>query len=368
MTDITRPQAEAALRSVADLYLPEDYFSLKAVDMLGITHGEVSVSLVLGYPCQTKQQEIVSKIEEALLAAGAKAAHVAVNFSAPVNTGKQIPESLAGVRNIVAVASGKGGVGKSTTSVNLALALAAEGARVGVLDADIHGPSQGLMLGLPEGTRPEVKDQKAFVPIEAHGIKVMSMAFLITDDTPVVWRGPKATGALLQLLGQTLWGELDYLIIDMPPGTGDIQLTLAQKVNVTGSVIVTTPQDIALLDAVKGVEMFRKVDIPVLGVVENMATHICSNCGHEEHLFGEGGGVRMAEQYGVQLLGSLPLKLSIRQQVDTGAPTVVAEPDSKEAEEYRSIARKLSAQLWLKTLNQGSGGDNGGLLQAVELQ
>ncbi len=365
MTDITRQQAEVALQSLNDLYLLEDYFSLKAVDMLGVKHGEVSVHLVLGYPCESQQSKIEAAVREALLSAGAKSVNVAVNFSAPINTGKQIPESLAGVRNIVAVASGKGGVGKSTTSVNLALGLAAEGARVGILDADIHGPSQGLMLGLPKGTRPDVKDQKAFKPVEAHGIKVMSMAFLITEDTPVVWRGPKATGALMQLLGQTLWGELDYLIIDMPPGTGDIQLTLAQKVSVTGSVIVTTPQDIALLDAIKGVEMFRKVDIPVLGVVENMATHICSNCGHEEHLFGEGGGEKMAEQYGVDLLGSLPLTLSIRQQADSGAPTVASQPDSNEAEEYRSIARKMAAQLWLKTLRQG--GDNN-LLQAVELQ
>jgi ATP-binding protein involved in chromosome partitioning len=259
----------------------------------------------------------------------------------------QIP-GMANVKNIIAVASGKGGVGKSTTAANLALALAREGARVGILDADIYGPSQGVMFGIAEGTRPLVKEQKWFVPIEAHGVEVMSMAFLTDDNTPMVWRGPMVSGALLQLITQTAWNDLDYLVIDMPPGTGDIQLTLAQKVPVSGSVIVTTPQDLALLDARKGVEMFRKVNIPVLGVVENMAVHICSQCGHAEHLFGEGGGEKLASQYGVELLASLPLSILIREQADSGKPTAIAEPDSQIAMIYQELARQVGARLVLQ--------------------
>lgn len=253
---------------------------------------------------------------------------------------------LERVKNIIAVASGKGGVGKSTTAVNLALALAADGAKVGLLDADIYGPSQPMMLGVPAGTKPSIKDNAWFVPIVACGIDVMSIGFLLdADNTPVVWRGPKATGALLQLLQQTLWNDLDFLIVDMPPGTGDIQLTLAQKVPVAGAVIVTTPQDIALLDAKKGIEMFRKVEIPVLGVVENMALYHCQNCGHEEHIFGTGGGERIAKDYQTKLLGALPLALSIRQAVDEGKPTVFAEPNGELAQHYRDIARAMGAEL-----------------------
>ncbi|MDP2147014.1 MAG: iron-sulfur cluster carrier protein ApbC, partial [Pseudomonas sp.] len=259
----------------------------------------------------------------------------------------QIP-GLANVKNVVAVASGKGGVGKSTTAANLALALAREGARVGILDADIYGPSQGVMFGIAEGSRPKIKDQKWFVPIQAHGVEVMSMAFLTDDNTPMVWRGPMVSGALMQLVMQTDWGNLDYLVIDMPPGTGDIQLTLAQKVPVAGAVIVTTPQDLALLDARKGVEMFRKVNIPVLGVVENMAVHICSNCGHAEHLFGEGGGEKLATQYDVELLASLPLAMGIREQADGGKPTVAAEPDGQIAMVYQELARHVGARIVLQ--------------------
>ncbi len=259
----------------------------------------------------------------------------------------QVP-AMANVKNIVAVASGKGGVGKSTTAANLALALAREGARVGILDADIYGPSQGVMFGIAEGTRPQIRDQKWFVPIKAHGVEVMSMAFLTDDNTPMVWRGPMVSGALLQLVTQTAWDDLDYLVIDMPPGTGDIQLTLAQKVPVAGSVIVTTPQDLALLDAKKGVEMFRKVNIPVLGVVENMAVHICSNCGHAEHLFGEGGGEKLASQYGVDLLASLPLSMLIREQADSGKPTAIAEPESQIAMVYQELARQVGARIVLQ--------------------
>jgi len=259
----------------------------------------------------------------------------------------QVP-AMANVKNIIAVASGKGGVGKSTTAANLALALAREGARVGILDADIYGPSQGVMFGIAEGTRPQIREQKWFVPIKAHGVEVMSMAFLTDDNTPMVWRGPMVSGALLQLVTQTAWDDLDYLVIDMPPGTGDIQLTLAQKVPVAGSVIVTTPQDLALLDAKKGVEMFRKVNIPVLGVVENMAVHICSNCGHAEHLFGEGGGEKLASQYGVDLLASLPLSMLIREQADSGKPTAIAEPESQIAMVYQELARQVGARIVLQ--------------------
>jgi len=258
---------------------------------------------------------------------------------------KQGTEALERVGNVIAVASGKGGVGKSTTAVNLALALAAEGARVGLLDADIYGPSQQLMLGIPSDRQPTVRDGKFFEPIMAHGLQTMSMGYLVTANTPMVWRGPMASGALQQMLQQTLWHDLDYLIVDMPPGTGDIQLTLAQKVPVSGAVIVTTPQDIALLDCRKGIEMFRKVEIPVLGVVENMAVHICSACGHAEHLFGEGGGERIAKTYGVPLLGALPLDIRIREQTDGGTPTVVAEPSGAIAAIYRDIARRTALQL-----------------------
>jgi ATP-binding protein involved in chromosome partitioning len=267
-----------------------------------------------------------------------------------------VRENLTGmenIKNIIAVASGKGGVGKSTTAVNLALALQAEGARVGLLDADIYGPSIGTMLGVPEGTKPKTVDDKFFLPVEAHGLQSMSMAYLVTEKTPMVWRGPMVSGALQQLLTQTKWNNLDYLVVDMPPGTGDIQLTLAQKVPVSGAVIVTTPQDIALLDARKGIEMFQKVNIPVLGIVENMAMHVCSNCGHVEHIFGEGGGARLSQDYNVNLLESLPLDISIRTQTDGGKPTVVAEPDSEVAAHYFVLARKTAAALALQGSDTG---------------
>ncbi len=249
------------------------------------------------------------------------------------------------VKKIIAVASGKGGVGKSTTAANLALALQAEGKKVGLLDADIYGPSVAMMFGVPEGQRPESPDGKSFTPITAHGLETMSMGYLVTDKTPMAWRGPMAGGALQQILTQTNWGELDVLVVDMPPGTGDIQLTLAQKAEVAGAVIVTTPQDIALLDARKGIEMFTKVKIPVLGIVENMAVHICSNCGHEDSIFGTGGGEVVAGEYGTQLLGSLPLDRSIRERGDQGVPSVAAEPEGKIAQSYREIARKVLEQL-----------------------
>jgi ATP-binding protein involved in chromosome partitioning len=248
------------------------------------------------------------------------------------------------VRNIIAIASGKGGVGKSTTAVNLALALSREGASVGILDADIYGPSIPLMLGV-SNERPSSEDGQSMIPLRAHGLQVMSIGFLIDPDQPMVWRGPMVTQALNQMLQQTQWDDLDYLIVDMPPGTGDIQLTLSQQVPVSGAVIVTTPQDIALLDARKGLQMFRKVNVPVLGVVENMSTHLCTNCGYEEPLFGSGGGARMAAEYDVELLGQLPLDLRIREQTDGGRPSVVAEPEEAPAEAYLKTARKMAARL-----------------------
>jgi ATP-binding protein involved in chromosome partitioning len=313
---------------------------------LGKTWGELGariltsgnrISVTLGYPAAGMVEELTAALREFL---GTDDVELELHFQAPKGRG------FEHVKHIIAVASGKGGVGKSTTAVNLALALDAEGAKVGLLDADIYGPSQGMMLGVADGSRPTIKDGKYFEPIRAHGIKAMSMSFMVTDNTPMVWRGPMASGALQQILLQTLWEDLDYLIVDMPPGTGDIQLTLSQKVPVAGAVIVTTPQDIALLDATKGIEMFAKVDIPVLGIIENMSVHQCPECGHVSHLFGEGGGARIASQLGVPLLAELPLALSIREQADGGKPTVRAEPDSAISATYRRAARHMAARLW----------------------
>nr|WP_288454355.1 iron-sulfur cluster carrier protein ApbC [uncultured Pseudomonas sp.] len=341
-----RAAVEAVLRQYTDPHLDQDPLSAGCVRALDVQDGQVSVQLELGYAAaQFKQgwgqmlQLAIENIE------GVRSARVEVNCVIAAHKAQAQVPALANVKNVIAVASGKGGVGKSTTAANLALALAREGARVGILDADIYGPSQGIMFGIPEGTRPQVREQKWFVPLEAHGVQVMSMAFLTDDNTPVVWRGPMVSGALIQLVTQTAWNDLDYLIIDMPPGTGDIHLTLAQKVPVAGAVIVTTPQDLALLDAKKGVEMFRKVNIPVLGVVENMAVHICSNCGHAEHLFGEGGGEKLAAQFGVDLLASMPLSMAIRLQADGGKPTAIADPESQIAMLYQQIARMVGARI-----------------------
>ncbi|MBT3611022.1 MAG: iron-sulfur cluster carrier protein ApbC [Gammaproteobacteria bacterium] len=321
-----------------DPYLGQTWQSLGA----RVLSSGKRISVTLGYPAQGMQAKLTEQLSAFL---GVDDIELDISFSSPPGRG------FGQVKNVVLVSSGKGGVGKSTTAVNLALALDAEGAKVGLLDADIYGPSQGMMLGVAEGRRPDIKDGKFFDPIRAHGIKAMSMSFMITDKTPMVWRGPMASGALQQILGQTLWGDLDYLIVDMPPGTGDIQLTLSQKAPVAGAVIVTTPQDIALLDALKGIEMFAKVDIPVLGILENMSVHQCDNCGHLSHLFGEDGGKRVAEDLGVPLLGQLPLAMSIRQQADGGHPTVKAEPDSAISALYRDAARNMAARLWGK---QGS--------------
>jgi ATP-binding protein involved in chromosome partitioning len=346
MTEISRQALESAVRQYKDPYLGQDLYELDAVKTMTAENGQVRLEVVLPYPSEGIAGALKELVRHGLEdVTGVTSVTVSVTHRVHAYRPQKELQSIARVKNIIAVASGKGGVGKSTTAVNLALALHAEGARVGILDADIYGPSVGMMMGVPEGRRPDTKDEKWFIPVPAHGIQTMSMAYLVTDKTPMVWRGPMVSGAVQQLLTQTLWEDLDYLVVDMPPGTGDIQLTLAQKVPVTGAVIVTTPQDIALLDCKKGIEMFRKVDIPVLGVIENMSVHICSNCGHEEALFGTGGGHRVAEEYHTNLLGQLPLHLTIREQTDGGTPSVVAAPDSEVAHRYRDIARRVGATL-----------------------
>ncbi|WP_111641257.1 iron-sulfur cluster carrier protein ApbC [Marinimicrobium alkaliphilum] len=342
-------QVRQALVDLPEPTLGVPLSELGVTPEVSVEGGKVSVRLVLGYAADGVAEALAGAVNETL-AGIAGVADVAVEIAWEIAAGGAANQAgrVPGVKNIIAVASGKGGVGKSTTAVNLALALSAEGARVGILDADIYGPSIPQMLGIGH-QRPQVVGEQGsqqMIPIEAHGIQSISMGYLASEKTPMVWRGPMASGALQQLLTQTRWDEVDYLVIDMPPGTGDIQLTLSQKVPVTGAVIVTTPQDIALLDAQKGIEMFRKVSVPVLGVVENMAVHICSNCGHEEHIFGAGGGERIARDYATRLLGSLPLDLSIRVTTDAGKPSVVAEPDGAIALRYRAIARELGASLW----------------------
>jgi ATP-binding protein involved in chromosome partitioning len=340
---------EAAIRSLVesfrDPYLDLDLGRAQAVKRIDIHDSAVHVSLDLGFPARHYGTELASVVREHLLSApGIEKAEVTVQWQVASQAVQRNLRPIQAIKNIIAVASGKGGVGKSTTAANLALALSYEGATVGLLDADIYGPSQPRMMGLG-GERPVSPDQKTMIAPEAFGIKVMSIGFLVDEEQPMVWRGPMVTQALVQLLETTRWGELDYLIVDMPPGTGDTQLTLSQRVPVSGAVIVTTPQDIALLDARKGLRMFQKVEVPVLGIVENMSTHICSNCGHEEHIFGAGGGRRMAEQYGVDLLGELPLNIRIREQMDAGRPTVIAEPEGALAKAYIEMARKTAGRL-----------------------
>ena len=324
----------------------KDLVSAKMVGEVAIRDGALSVEIVLPYAALGEASVWQERVGRAL-AGVAPGGQVKVNVSVKVKA-RAIPATmkrLTGIKNIIAVASGKGGVGKSTTAANLALALAAEGARVGMMDADIYGPSQTMMLGA--GGQAYSNDQNKIEPKVAHGVQVISMGMLTNDDTPMVWRGPMASSAMEQLLTETAWDDVDYLVVDMPPGTGDIQLTLSQRVPVTGAVIVTTPQDIALLDAKKGLVMFEKVKVPILGIVENMAMHVCSNCGHTEHIFGQGGGARMADQYDVQFLGALPLDIRIREQADSGRPSVVAEPDSPIANAYREIARTVGARVAL---------------------
>ncbi|MBT2335570.1 iron-sulfur cluster carrier protein ApbC [Variovorax paradoxus] len=330
-----------ALKAVADPNTGKNFVATRSLKNLQISEGDVSFDLELGYPARSQH----AAMRKALVAAAKTApgvSNVSVNITTKVisHAAQRGVQLMPNVKNIIAVASGKGGVGKSTTAANLALALASEGAAVGLLDADIYGPSQPMMLGI-EG-RPESEDGKTMEPLENHGVQVMSIGFLVDQDEAMIWRGPMATQALEQLLRQTNWKDLDYLIVDMPPGTGDIQLTLSQRVPMTGAVIVTTPQDIALLDAKKGIKMFEKVGVPILGIVENMAVHICSNCGHVEHIFGSEGGKKMAEQYQMEYLGALPLDINIRLQADSGKPTVVADPDGEVAGIYKAVARRVA--------------------------
>lgn len=352
MTQVNDAQVRELLAELIDPHTGAPL--IDAVRAIGIDGARVSVDLQLGYPAAGALDVLTGRVRQALEADPAIES-ATVSFTTRIHAHKVQGElaPLSNVRNIIVVASGKGGVGKSTVSANLALALQAEGAKVGVLDADIYGPSQPRMLGV--SGRPESPDGKTILPMHAHGLVVMSIGFLVEEDTPMIWRGPMVTQAMMQLLNDTRWEQLDYLIVDLPPGTGDIQLTLSQKVPVAGAVIVTTPQDIALLDARKALKMFQKVDVPVLGVVENMATHVCSSCGHEEHIFGEGGGARMAEQYGVPHLGSLPLDIRIREQTDGGNPTVAAMPDSDLARRYREIARNTAGRLSLQPRNKSLG-------------
>lgn len=341
---------QSTLKLCIDPNTGKDFISAKSIKNIQINGNDVSLDVVLGYPAQTQFDVIRQQVADALRTMDG-IGNITVNVGSRIvaHSVQRGVNLLPNVKNVIAVASGKGGVGKSTTSVNLALALAAEGATVGLLDADIYGPSQPQMLGI--SGRPDSADGKSIEPMRAHGIQAMSIGFLVDTDTPMVWRGPMVTGALEQLLRDTRWQDLDYLVIDLPPGTGDIQLTLAQKIPVTGAIIVTTPQDIALLDARKGLKMFEKVGIPILGIVENMSTHICTNCGHEEHIFGAGGGELMAKDYNVDLLGSLPLDINIRMQADSGQPTVVATPDSKISSTYKQIARKAASKIAIANLD-----------------
>ncbi len=351
MSELTKSAVETVLQQIVDPNTNADLLAAKAVKKIDIDGDKLAVQIELGYPADSYLAALEQQVTEKLKPLAADVS-VTVSWKVMARSVQPGVKAFDNIKNVIAIASGKGGVGKSTTTVNLALALAKEGASVGVLDADIYGPSQPRMLGI-EG-RPESADGKTMEPMLAHGVEAMSIGFLIDEETPMVWRGPMVTQALEQLLRDTNWGELDYLLIDMPPGTGDVQLTLSQKIPVSGVVIVTTPQDIALLDARKGLKMFEKVNVKVLGVVENMSTHVCSQCGHEEHIFGAGGGAQMAKDYDIDLLGSLPLDINIRQSVDTGKPSVVVAPDGAVAQAYGGIARRVAAKLALQAKDYSS--------------
>ena len=353
MPTIEKKEIENQLKNIVDPNVETDLVSARSVKSITVEGGNVTVNLELGYPAKSFiegfKQQITDKIS-ALEGVNSVEVNISVNIVAHGVQNSLKP--VNNIKNIIAVASGKGGVGKSTTSVNLALALAAEGAIVGILDADIYGPSIPTMLGL--SGYPESQDNKTMMPKVSYGIQTISIGYLIEPDQPMIWRGPMVTNALQQLLNDTNWADIDYLIVDLPPGTGDIQLTLSQQIPVSGAIIVTTPQDIALIDAQRGLGMFEKVNVPVLGIVENMSMHICSECGHEEAIFGSGGGVAMAEKNNIELLGSLPLDIHIRQNADSGRPTVIADPDGRAAEIYKEIARKMSAKLALKSKDYSS--------------
>jgi ATP-binding protein involved in chromosome partitioning len=341
---VTEQQVQEALKQLADPNTKADYVTTKSVRGIKVDGDAVAVEILLGYPAKSQLEPIREQVTKALKALpGAGKVSVNVQMKIVSHAVQRGVKLVPNIKNIVAVASGKGGVGKSTVAVNLALALAAEGAKVAVLDADIYGPSQPTMLGIRG--RPESRDGKSLEPMEGHGLQAMSIGFLIDVETPMVWRGPMVTQALEQLLNETKWREVDYLVVDLPPGTGDIQLTLAQRVPVTGAVIVTTPQDIAMIDARKGLKMFEKVGIPILGIVENMSVHVCSQCGHEEPIFGTGGGEKMSKDHDVELLGALPLDIHIREQADSGKPTVVSDPDGQITQIYKRIARRVAVKI-----------------------
>ena len=344
MADLTQDQIENILETVVDIYTEQDLVASHAVDSIDIDGDKVTVNIVLGYPAASYHQTLADAITLALSNAGINNSTVNIETKIAAYSTQKGVDILPEVKNIIAVASGKGGVGKSTTAVNLALALQAEGAKVAILDADIYGPSQPRMLGVSK-LKPETTGEGKLLPILGHGMQSMSIGYLVDEESPMIWRGPMVTQALEQMLRDTLWRGVDYMVIDLPPGTGDTQLTLSQKIPVSGSVIVTTPQDIALIDAKKGLAMFEKVNIPILGIVENMSLHICSNCGHEEAIFGTGGGEAMAKDAGANFLGSLPLEMEIRTDVDEGVPTVAKDPEGRIAEIYKEIARKVSAKL-----------------------
>ncbi|MCC6756603.1 MAG: iron-sulfur cluster carrier protein ApbC [Arenimonas sp.] len=353
----TEDAVRAELAQLLDPDTGLDLISANAVRAVGIDGRNVALALQWAYPAKSAQPALIEAIQARLRERlGAQAVSVEIQTRIPAHKVQKELSPLPGVKNIIAVASGKGGVGKSTTAANLALALAAEGATVGILDADIHGPSIPMMLGI--SGKPDSLDGKTVEPKIAYGLQAMSIGLFLGEDTPTIWRGPMTTQYLQQLLTTTRWQDLDYLIIDLPPGTGDIQLTLAQRIPVSAALIVTTPQDIALIDAKKALKMFEKVEVPVLGIVENMAVHICPNCGHADAIFGEGGGARMAEQYGTELLGQLPLQRAIREQMDAGTPTVAAAPDSPAAASYRAIARKAAAKLSRQARNKSIGFPN----------
>lgn len=347
MTSIDKAAVENLLKTFIDPNVAADLISAKSVKHLAVDGNDVNVKIELGYPAKSYIPVLAEQLRQKLATLPEIGnIHLDISVNIAAHSVQKTLKPLPNVKNIIAVASGKGGVGKSTTSVNLALALAAEGANVGILDADIYGPSIPTMLGL--SGQPETLDGKFLLPKTSFGVQTISIGYLVDPDQPMIWRGPMVTGALQQLLTQTQWSDLDYLIIDLPPGTGDIQLTLAQQIPVSGAVIVTTPQDIALIDAQRGIGMFEKVNVPILGLVENMSIHICSHCGHEEAIFGKGGGLAMAEKNNIELLGSLPLDIDIRQQADSGRPTVAAAPDSRAAEMYKAIARKMAAKLAMR--------------------
>ena len=353
MTDDRVREARLVVGNYVEPCLGMPLQDAKAVKSVRYDGRQICVEVELGFPLARGAAALAADLDARLAASPAGPSRVSVGWTIPAQAVQGGLKPLPGISNVVAVASGKGGVGKSTTAVNLALALALDGAKVGLLDADIYGPSLPRMMGL-QGRRPVTRGGGRIEPLEAHGVKVMSIGFLVDEEQPMVWRGPMVTQALTQLLSDTDWGELDYLVIDLPPGTGDIQLTLAQRVPVSGAVVVTTPQDIALLDARKGLKMFEKVSVKVLGVVENMSTHVCAKCGHEEFIFGSGGGRRMAEQYGVTLLGQMPLDIRIREETDGGRPTVVADPDGPVGRAYLDMARRTAARLSVAAASGGT--------------